>query len=87
MIKQTGAVLTAALLSLSPSHALQRTDTEFKVFQFPANMIPRIDGKVDDWAMVPDMVTRARLSAGCAPVYLDSARVQTRRSSHARISR
>lgn len=48
-------------------------------------MIPRIDGKVDDWAVVPDMVTRARLSAGCAPVYLDSARVQTRRSSHARI--
>jgi hypothetical protein len=26
----------------------------FKVFQFPANMIPRIDGKDDDWAMVPD---------------------------------
>jgi len=26
----------------------------FKVFQFPDNMIPRIDGKDDDWAMVPD---------------------------------
>jgi hypothetical protein len=26
----------------------------FKVFQFPADMIPRIDGKDDDWAMVPD---------------------------------
>jgi len=26
----------------------------FKIFQFPANMIPRIDGKADDWAMVPD---------------------------------
>jgi hypothetical protein len=25
-----------------------------KVFQFPPNMIPRIDGKDDDWAMVPD---------------------------------
>lgn len=26
----------------------------FKVFQFPADQIPRIDGKDDDWAMVPD---------------------------------
>ena len=25
-----------------------------KVFQFPPNMIPRIDGKDDDWAIVPD---------------------------------
>lgn len=24
---------------------------EFKVFHFPASQIPRIDGKVDDWAM------------------------------------
>jgi hypothetical protein len=29
----------------------------FKVFQFPADMIPRIDGKDDDWAMVPDSYT------------------------------
>ena len=28
-----------------------------KVFQFPADMIPRIDGKDDDWAMVPDSYT------------------------------
>jgi hypothetical protein len=26
----------------------------FKVFQFPADQIPRIDGKDDDWAMVPE---------------------------------
>lgn len=26
---------------------------EFKIFQFPADQIPRIDGKTDDWAMVP----------------------------------
>jgi hypothetical protein len=26
----------------------------FKVFQFPPNMVPRIDGNDDDWAMVPD---------------------------------
>jgi hypothetical protein len=26
---------------------------EFKIFQFPSNMIPRIDGKKDDWDIVP----------------------------------
>lgn len=26
----------------------------FKIFQFPANMIPRIDGDKSDWDMVPD---------------------------------
>src|SRR5665213_500847 len=29
----------------------------FKVFQFPADALPRIDGKDDDWAMVPDSYT------------------------------
>lgn len=26
----------------------------FKIFQFPADQIPRIDGNTDDWKMVPD---------------------------------
>lgn len=26
----------------------------FKVFQFPADQVPTIDGKTDDWALVPD---------------------------------
>ena len=34
--------------------ALERPGVEFKFFQFPANQIPRIDGKADDWAMVPE---------------------------------
>ncbi|WP_078228214.1 PKD domain-containing protein [Flavobacterium sp. LM4] len=29
----------------------------FKVFQFPANKIPTIDGKADDWKMVPESYT------------------------------
>ena len=33
--------------------ALQRADQEFPIFQFPANMIPRIDGQIEDWDMVP----------------------------------
>ncbi len=34
--------------------ALERPDVEFKIFQFPANMIPRIDGDSSDWDMVPE---------------------------------
>ena len=33
---------------------LQRPDTNFKIFQFPADKIPTVDGKIDDWAIVPD---------------------------------
>ena len=34
--------------------ALERPGVEFKIFQFPADRIPRIDGKADDWAIVPE---------------------------------
>jgi hypothetical protein len=33
---------------------LARPDVEFKIFQFPPDKIPRIDGNTDDWAIVPD---------------------------------
>ena len=36
-----------------PALTLERPDVKFQVFQFPANQIPRIDAKVDDWAIVP----------------------------------
>lgn len=29
----------------------------YKVFQFPADLIPGIDGNADDWALVPDDYT------------------------------
>ena len=29
-------------------------DKEYKIFQFPQNMIPRIDGDFSDWGMVPE---------------------------------
>lgn len=41
------------LLAALPLAALERPEVEFRIFQFPANQIPRIDGKTDDWAMVP----------------------------------
>ena len=33
---------------------LARPDVEFKIFQFPANRIPRIDGNPQDWNFIPD---------------------------------
>lgn len=37
------------LISLSAQE-----ERSFKVFQFPSNMIPKIDGEIDDWAIVPE---------------------------------
>lgn len=34
--------------------ALERPGVEYRIFQFPADRIPRIDGNADDWAMVPE---------------------------------
>ncbi len=50
------AMFAACLLFafLTEAGALERTDREFKIFQFPADMMPRIDGKTDDWDIVPD---------------------------------
>ncbi|HEX2851893.1 MAG TPA: PKD domain-containing protein [Opitutaceae bacterium] len=47
------AAFSAVALCLSV-HALERPDVPFKVFQFPADQIPRVDGNIDDWAMVPE---------------------------------
>jgi hypothetical protein len=41
-------------LGLAPAGALERSNVTYKVFQFPADQIPRIDGKTDDWQMVPE---------------------------------
>ena len=48
--------LLACLLALSGTlsvRALDRPEITFKVFQFPPDQIPRIDGDASDWAMVP----------------------------------
>src|ERR1035438_376961 len=47
-------LLALAALLCYPAMALDRPGTTFKIFQFPPNMIPRIDGNTDDWALVPD---------------------------------
>ena len=35
--------------------ALERPETEFKIYQFPSDAIPRIDGSFEDWESVPDL--------------------------------
>ena len=34
-----------------------RSDKEFKIFQFPKDQIPRIDGDFSDWSMIPESYT------------------------------
>lgn len=51
-MKEVGVCL--GLLLTSSAWGLEREGVEFSVFQFPADAIPRIDGEVGDWAMVPD---------------------------------
>src|SRR4029079_6732926 len=45
---------TLLFLALSVQLGLERPGVEFKVFQFPADRIPRIDGNIDDWNIVPE---------------------------------
>jgi hypothetical protein len=47
-------LLTLAVSICLPTAALERPDTVFKIFQFPAHMIPRIDGDTNDWSIVPE---------------------------------
>ena len=34
--------------------AIERPGVEYKIFQFPADKIPRIDGDPSDWSIVPE---------------------------------
>jgi PKD domain len=42
------------LLAAATARALDRTNEVFKVFQFPAGQIPRMDGDTNDWNIVPE---------------------------------
>jgi len=43
-------LMCTGLISAQPLHP----EAEFKVFQFPANLIPRIDGVATDWDIFPE---------------------------------
>src|SRR6188474_1104409 len=47
-------LLSSVLLAAPVAIALEKPDTTYQVFQFPADKIPRIDGDTSDWAMVPE---------------------------------
>ncbi len=47
------------LATLAGGIGLARPDVEFRIFQFPADRIPRIDGSAEDWALVPECYTIA----------------------------
>jgi hypothetical protein len=49
-----GALLMFAAFASPSLRALDRPEVTFKVFQFPPDQIPRIDGDISDWAVVPD---------------------------------
>ena len=49
------SILLALLLASVPTiRALEKPNVTYQVFQFPADKIPRIDGDISDWAMVPE---------------------------------
>ena len=52
-MKQLALFLMIVLFS-SVSQALVFPEKEFKIFQFPQNMIPKIDGDPSDWNIVPE---------------------------------
>ncbi|MEO7191001.1 MAG: PKD domain-containing protein [Vicinamibacterales bacterium] len=54
MTMQSVLVGVLAALLLAPVSAQVRRDVTYKIFQFPAAQIPRVDGKTQDWSMVPD---------------------------------
>lgn len=47
-------IVLLTMLGIPQAHALARPGVTFKVFQFPRNLIPRIDGNPSDWSLVPD---------------------------------
>jgi hypothetical protein len=54
MNRPLAPLLAAWLLLCLPAGALDRTNVLFKVFQFPADKIPVIDGQTNDWDIVPE---------------------------------
>jgi hypothetical protein len=53
-MKSVSVLLLAFLGAALAGRALEKPDVTYKVFQFPRDQIPRIDGNTDDWAMVPE---------------------------------
>ena len=48
------SLLMTVLIFCFAAQAADRPGVTFRIFQFPADKIPRIDGSADDWSIVPD---------------------------------
>jgi len=57
MTRMAAILMALAVTGVPRVHALGRPELEFKIFQFPRDMIPRIDGKTDDWDIVGEEYT------------------------------
>ncbi|MCA9731794.1 PKD domain-containing protein [candidate division KSB1 bacterium] len=55
MLKQSLLFMIILLITVQSSQA--QDNRSFKIFQFPADQIPRIDGNANDWNIVPDSYT------------------------------
>lgn len=47
-------LISILILTLLPATSSAQDNRSYKIFQFPANMIPTIDGKSDDWKIFPE---------------------------------
>src|SRR5690554_4535142 len=47
-------IIVFFIASCITTQLLAQEDRGYKIYQFPANMIPRIDGNTDDWNDFPD---------------------------------
>ncbi len=58
-MKRCGILVLAVLVLLASARFASALEKEvtYKIFQFPANKIPRIDGDKSDWDIVPDDYT------------------------------
>jgi hypothetical protein len=54
MNKKSLLFFLCGLLIMPEIVAIEKADTTYPIFQFPANAIPRIDGDPGDWDMVPE---------------------------------
>jgi len=48
------AAVTGMVFMACTAQALVRPEVEYRIFQFPADRMPRIDGDPSDWDIVPD---------------------------------
>lgn len=48
------AAIGAVSSFVAPARALEKPETTYRVFQFPADKIPRVDGDAADWSIVPE---------------------------------